>query len=122
MISINNYQDIQIIQDANFANTITFDDEYDTDLYTYQAKIAIDRKGTPFTYNGVVDAVNDISFTIVKTSATVLTLSLNGNQTSKFEDDFEGVWDLLSKKTSNDTFTREIEGDVVVSPSVTPKF
>jgi hypothetical protein len=51
-----------------------------------------------------------------------LTLSLNANQTSKFEDDFEGVWDLLSKRTSNSTFTREIAGDVVVSPSVTPKF
>ena len=122
MISINNYQDIQIIQDANFANTITFDDEYDTDLYTYQAKIAIDRKGTPFTYNGVVDAVNDISFTIAKTSATVLTLSLNANQTSQFEDDFEGVWDLLSKKTIGGEMVRESEGDVVVSPSVTAAF
>jgi len=122
MISINNYQDIQIIQDANFANTITFDDEYDTDLYTYQAKIAIDRKGTPFTYNGVVDAVNDISFTIAKTSATVLTLSLNANQTSQFEDDFEGVWDLLSKKTVGGEMVRESEGDVVVSPSVTAAF
>ena len=122
MISINNYQDIQIIQDANFVNTITFDDEYDTDLYTYQAKIAIDRKGTPFTYNGVVDAVNDISFTIAKTSATVLTLSLNANQTSQFEDDFEGVWDLLSKKTIGGEMVRESEGDVVVSPSVTAAF
>ena len=122
MISINNYQDIQIIQDANFANTITFDDEYDTDLYTYQAKIAIDRKGTPFTYNGVVDAVNDISFTIAKTSATVLTLTLNANQTSQFEDDFEGVWDLLSKKTVGGEMVRESEGDVVVSPSVTAAF
>ena len=122
MIQVNNYQDIQIIQDAEFSNSITFDSEYDTNDYSYQAKIAADRKNTPFTYDGVEDAVNDISFTIAKTSETVLTLSLNANQTSKFEDDFEGVWDLLSKRTSNSTFTREIAGDVVVSPSVTPKF
>ena len=122
MITANNYQDIQVMQDAKFENTVEFDSEYDTSDYSYAAKIAVDRKSTPFTYDGVVDAVNDISFTIVKTSATVLTLSLNGNQTSKFEDDFEGVWDLLSKKTSDSTYTRELEGDVVVSPSVSPKF
>jgi len=122
MIQANSYQDIQVLQDAEFSNTITFDSEYDTGDYSYQAKIAADSKNTPFTYDGVVDAVNDISFTIVKTSETVLTLSLNANQTSKFEDDFEGVWDLLSKRTSNSTFTRELAGDVVVSPSVTPKF
>ena len=122
MIQANSYQDIQVLQDAEFSNSITFDSEYDTNDYSYQAKIAADRKNTPFTYNGVEDAVNDISFTITITSPTVLTLSLNANQTSKFEDDFEGVWDLLSKRTSNSTFTREIAGDVVVSPSVTPKF
>ena len=122
MIQANSYQDIQIIQDAEFSNSITFDSEYDTGDYSYQAKIAADSKNTPFTYDGVEDAVNDISFTITITSPTVLTLSLNANQTSKFEDDFEGVWDLLSKKTNGSTFTREIEGDVVVSPSVTPKF
>ena len=69
-----------------------------------------------------MDAVNDISFTIAKTSATVLTLSLNANQTSQFEDDFEGVWDLLSKKTIGGEMVRESEGDVVVSPSVTAAF
>ena len=122
MITTNNYQDIQIIQDADFVNTITFYDEYKTGLYTYQAKIAADRKNTPFTYDGVVDAVNDISFVITYTDDTTLTLTLTAANTAKFEDDFEGVWDLLSKKAVGGEMVREMEGDAVVSPSVTAAF
>ena len=122
MITTNNYQDIQIIQGANFVNTVSFDDEYNTDLYTYQAKVAKDRKSTPFAWNGVVDAVNDISFVITETDATTLTLTLTAANTAKFDDDFEGVWDLLSKKTIGGEMTRELEGDVVISPSVTAVF
>ena len=122
MITVNNYQDIQVMQGADFVNTITFDDEYDTDLYTYQAKIAKDRESTPFNWNGVVDAVNDVSFTIVATDETTLTLTMNAANTAKFDDDFEGVWDLLSKKTNGGEMVRETEGDVVVSPSVTAAF
>ena len=120
MIIANSYQDIQIIQDADFENIITFDAEYDTSEYTYQAKIAKDRIGTVFGWDG--GTTSSVAFTITKTSATVLTLSLTADNTKNFDDDFEGVWDLLAKKTSNVTYTREIEGDVVVSPSVTPKF
>jgi hypothetical protein len=120
MITANNYQDVQIIQDADFENIITFDAEYDTSLYSYQAKIAKDRVGTVFGWDG--GTTPSVGFTIVKTSATVLTLSLTADNTKNFDDDFEGVWDLLSKKTSDSTYTRELEGDVVVSPSVTAKF
>ena len=120
MITANSYQDIQVLQDADFSNTISFDTEYDTSEYSYEAKIAKDRLGTLFNHAG--GTPSSVAFTIVKTDATTLTLSLTATQTSTFDDDFEGVWDLLAKKTSNSTFTREIEGDVVISPSVTPKF
>ncbi len=120
MITANNYQDIQVMQDADFENTITFDSEYDTGDYSYVAKIAKDRIGTTFGWDG--GTTPSVTFTIVKTSATELTLSLTADNTKNFDDDFEGVWDLLSKKTSDGTYTRELEGDVVISPSVTPKF
>ena len=120
MITSNNYQDIQIMQDADFENIITFDDEYDTSDYNYQAKITKDRIGTAFGWDG--GTTPSVAFTIVKTSATVLTLSLTADNTKNFDDDFEGVWDILAKKTDGGTYTRELEGDVVVSPSVTAKF
>ena len=120
MITANNYQDIQVMQDADFENTITFDSEYDTDDYSYVAKIAKDRIGTTFGWDG--GTTPSVTFTIVKTSATELTLSLTADNTKNFDDDFEGVWDLLSNKTSDGTYTRELDGDVVISPSVTPKF
>ena len=124
MITANSYQDIQIMQDADFENIISFDaSAYDVDNYNYKAVIAKDRKGTAFTYNDVVDAVNDIPFTITKNSdgvtAQTITLKLTANQTSKFEDDFEGVWDLIVQDDDvQSSFVREFEGDVVVSPSV----
>ena len=40
-------------------------------------------------------------------------------ETSKFEDGFEGVWDLIVQDDAvPSSFVREFEGDVVVSPSV----
>ena len=120
MITANNYQDIQIMQDADFVNTITFDDEYDTSLYTYQAKIAKDRKATSFAWGA--GTTTSVAFTIVKTDATTLTLTLTADNTKNFADDFEGVWDLLSKKSVGGEMVRETEGDVVVSPSVTAAF
>jgi len=120
MITINNYQDIQVIQDASFVNTITFDDEYDTGLYTYQAKIAKDTEGTSFAWGA--STATSVAFVIAATDETTLTLTLTAANTAKFADDFEGVWDLLSKKTQGGEMVREMEGDVVVSPSVTAAF
>jgi len=120
MITINNYQDIQIIQGANFVNTVSFDDEYNTGLYTYQAKIAKDREDTSFAWGG--STATSVSFVIETTDETTLTLTLTAANTAKFADDFEGVWDLLSKKNTGGEMTRELEGDVVISPSVTAAF
>ena len=71
----------------------------------------------------MLDAVNDIAFTITKssqgTTSQSITLKLTAAQTSKFEDDFEGVWDLIVQDDGTpSSFVREFEGDVVVSPSV----
>jgi len=120
LITANSYQDIQVLQDTDFSNILIFDSEYDTSGYSYEARVAKDRIGTSFSWGA--STATYVDFTIVKTDATTLTLSMTAANTAKFDDGFEGVWDLLSKKTSNSTFTREIEGDVVVSPSVTPKF
>ena len=122
MITSNSYQDIQIIQDADFENIISFDaSAYDVDDYNYKAVVAKDRKGTSFTYDG--SPATFVGFTITKnsdgTTAQTITLKLTAAQTSKFEDDFEGVWDLIVQEDAvPSSFVREFEGDVVVSPSV----
>ena len=122
MITSNSYQDIQIMQDADFENIISFDaSAYDVDDYNYKAVIAKDRKGTSFTYDG--SPATFVGFTIIKnsdgTTAQTITLKLTAAQTSKFEEDFEGVWDLIVQEDAvPSSFVREFEGDVVVSPSV----
>jgi len=124
MITANTYQDIQIMQDADFVNIISFDTTlYDTDDYNYKAIIAKDRKGTSFTYNGIPTTY--VGFTITKVSQVeptpvqTVTLKLTAAETAKFEDDFEGVWDLIVQEDDvPSSFVREFEGDVIVSPSV----
>ena len=45
--------------------------------------------------------------------------NIGSDTISKFEDDFEGVWDLIVQDDGvPSSFVREFEGDVVVSPSV----
>ena len=126
MITANNYQDIQIMQNADFENIITFDASvYDVDNYKYKAIIAKDRNGTAFTYDGNSNTTF-VGLTVTKTSngstSQTVTLKLTAAQTSKFEDDFEGVWDLLAQEVSGGsptgTYIREMEGEVVISPSV----
>ena len=122
MITANSYQDIQIMQNADFSNEISFDaSSYDVNDYNYKAIIAKDRKGTSFTYNGIPTTY--VGFTITKvsdgTTAQTIFLKLTAAETSKFEDDFEGVWDLIVQDDAvQSSFVREFEGDVVVSPSV----
>ena len=122
MITANSYQDIQIMQNADFENIISFDAAtYDVNDYNYKALIAKDRKATDFTYNGVPSS--GVFFTITKNSngaiSQTITLKLTASQTSKFEDDFEGVWDLIVQDAQvTSSYVREFEGDVVVSPSV----
>ena len=110
------------MQDADFENIISFDaSSYDVDDYNYKAIIAKDRQGTAFTYNGT--STTYVGFAITKssdgTTSQSISLKLTASQTSKFEDDFEGVWDLIVQDDSvQSSFVREFEGDVIVSPSV----
>ena len=116
MERVNSYSDIQIMQGADLSHTITFDSEFDVDDYTWAAKVALDKKATPFTYGG--SSVIHVAMTIVKTDAQNLELKLTGAETANFSDGFEGVWDLVSKSNSGSQKVRQIEGDVLISSGV----
>ena len=116
MERVNSYSDIQVMQGANLAHTITFDDEFDVDDYTWAAKIALDRDATSFTYNS--EPATEVILTVDKVDDQNLNIVLTGVQTAKFSDGFEGVWDLVSKANSGSAKVRQIEGDVLVSSGV----
>ena len=116
MERVNSYSDIQVMQGANLAHTITFDDEFDVDDYTWAAKIALDRDATSFTYNS--EPTTEVILTVDKVDDQNLNIVLTGVQTAKFSDGFEGVWDLVSKANSGSAKVRQIEGDVLVSSGV----
>lgn len=112
MITAEQYQDIQIMQNTDFSNTITFADTHDTNDYDYRVIIAKDFSSSA-----------DITLTIAnggltKTSDHVLTMTIADTVTDDLADNYEGVWELVSKKTSGGKLTREIQGDVVVSPGL----
>ena len=117
MITANQYQDIQIMQGTDFVNTITFEAPHDTDDYDYKVFIAADYASSP-----VVTLT--VGSGLTKTSDTVLTMALTDVETDALADNFEGVWELVSKKTSDGsgTLTRELQGDVVVSPRIGDPF
>lgn len=138
MITNETYQDIQILQNHNFQNVITFDATHTmTNTMSYAAVISKDKSHTAFTgpskttgtngTRGNSDAWQSASVTkiyfdvIADRSAKTVTLSLPAEATKLFTDDFEGVWDLVEKETSTnpDEYVRQIQGDVVVSASVT---
>ena len=116
MQRVNSYSDIQVMQGADLVHTITFDSEFDVDDYTWSSKVAQDRKATSFTYDG--SPVTQVVLTIEKVSDQSLNVKLTGVQTAKFSDDFEGVWDLVSKSDSGSLKVRQIEGDVLISSGV----
>lgn len=117
MITAEQYQDIQIMQNTDFVNTITFESPYDTGDYDYRVIIAKD-------FSSAADITLTVGAGLTKTSATVLTMTIpahsngNNNSTDDLADNYEGVWELVSKKTSGGKITREIQGDVVVSPGL----
>lgn len=113
MIELEQYQDIQIIQNTDFENTITFEAPHNTSNYDYKVVIAPDyASGATYTLT--------VGDGLTKTNATTLTMKLTDAQTDDFADNYEGVWELVSKKTSDGTLTRELQGDVVVSPGLVP--
>ena len=139
MITNETYQDIQILQNHNFQNVITFDDTHTmTATMSYSAVISLDKKHTQFTgpakgtgtkgtrssndeWISDTDATRILFDLVADRSAKTVTLTLPAEATKLFTDDFEGVWDLVQKDTSTDPdeYVRQIQGDVVVSASVT---
>jgi|TARA_R110002051_G_C8496093_1_gene463970 hypothetical protein len=113
MIELEQYQDIQIIQNTDFENTITFEAPHDTENYDYKVVIAPDYASSATFNLGVGSG-------LTKTGDQTLTMKLTDAQTDDFVDNYEGVWELVSKKTSDGTLTRELQGDVVVSPGLVP--
>lgn len=117
MITAEQYQDIQIMQNTDFENTITFADTHDTADYDYRVIIAKD-------FSSSADISLTVGNGLTKTSDHVLTMTIPAyssganNSTDDLADNYEGVWELVSKKTSNGKITREIQGDVVVSPGL----
>jgi hypothetical protein len=139
MISSNQYQDIEIQQSSDFTNVITFDSTHTMDAERhFVGKIQIDFANSTFTgpqktgaNSGVVgtEGSNDVweSATVTQTyfdvvasiSGNTVTLTLPAEATQYFTDDFEGVWELLEKDTTGSgvTYTRQIQGDVLISKS-----
>ena len=111
MITAEQYQDIQIMQNTDFENTITFADTHDTDDYDYRVIIAKD-------FSSSADITLTVGAGLTKTSDHVLTMTIADTVTDDLADNYEGVWELVSKKTSGGKLTREIQGDVVVSPGL----
>ena len=116
MITAEVYSDIQIVQGANFTRDIEFD-LVDVDEHDWYGTIAKDNKGTSFAHGD--STVTKINFTIVKKDDDEITISLTPAQTRGFPDDFEGVLDLYSAPDADTAKrVRQVQGDVVVSPSV----
>ena len=128
MITNETYQDIQILQNHDFQNVITFDTSHGMDaLYKYAAVIAIDKEHTEFQgpkANGATwsqAAVNVVPFTIeADITAKTVTMTLPAQATRFFTDNFEGVWELVEYKPDSPShYIRQIQGDVVVSAGAT---
>jgi len=111
VITAEQYQDIQIMQNTDFENTITFTAPHNTNDYDYRVIIAKD-------FSSAADITLTVGAGLTKTSTTVLTMTIADTVTDDLADNYEGVWELVSKKTSGGKLTREIQGDVVVSPGL----
>lgn len=124
MITSEAYQDIQILQDSDFENTITFDSSHDMEGKSYKAYIAKDYKSTVYTgpaWNGSAWYSDNSSTRVALTIATgenSVTLTLPAEATTFFTDGFEGVWDLLEKDSDDTSYKRQLQGDVVVANSI----
>ena len=81
MIELEQYQDIQIIQNTDFENTITFEAPHNTSNYDYKVVIAPDyASGATYTLT--------VGDGLTKTNATTLTMKLTDAQTDDFADEF----------------------------------
>ena len=123
MITNEAYQDIQILQDTDFENIVSFDSTHDMTGKQYKAYISQDYVPTSFTgpsWNGsawVSGSVTRIPLTVV-VSGSSLTITLPAEATTFFADGWEGKWDLLEKDTDDVSYKRQLQGDVLISNSV----
>ena len=123
MITAEAYQDIQILQDSDFKNTVSFDSTHSMTNKTFKGYIAKDYSGTAFTGPKLDSntwssaSVTRVPLTIT-TSGNSVTLTLPAEATTFFQDGWEGVWDLLEKDTDEVSYARQLQGDVVVSNSI----
>ena len=137
MISSNQYQDIEILQSSDFTNVITFDSTHTMNTNKqFVGKIQKDFANSTFTGpqksnntvgtqanndNWETATVTQTYFDVVASvSGNTVTLTLPAEATQYFTDDFEGVWELLEKDVTtaaNPIYTRQIQGDVVISKS-----
>jgi|TARA_R110002051_G_scaffold177353_1_gene247229 hypothetical protein len=124
MIQAEAYQDIQILQDSDFENVITFDSTHDMVGKSFKAYIAKDYKSTAFTGPSLSGSTwsSDAAATrlafIIATGSNSVTLTLPAEATTYFTDGWEGVWDLLEKDADDTSYKRQIQGDVIVSNSI----
>jgi hypothetical protein len=139
MISANQYQDIEIQQNADFQNVITLDDSFTmTSDYKYAAVIVADYTHSAFTGPGKTTGTNgtatsndvwasgsrnEVYFDVVADiSAGTITLTLPAEAIQFFDDDFEGHWDLVEKNDPDggtDAWVKHIQGDVVIAKGAT---
>jgi len=129
------------MQGGGFKMLVTMEDDHTmSNSMTYSAVIVKDKARVSFTgpsktnntqgtYGGTDDwvsaSVSSVHFNLIADiSAGTVTLTLPEAATRHFTDDFEGLWDLIEydpSSGSGDQYTRQMQGDVVVSPSSTSK-
>jgi hypothetical protein len=137
MISSNQYQDIEIQQNADFTNVITLDSSHTmTSNHKYAAVIVTDYAHSAFTGPGKSQGTdgtaasndawasgsqNEVHFDVVADrSAGTITLTLPAEAIQHFDDDFEGHWDLVEKDDqAADAWVRHIQGDVIIAKGAT---
>jgi len=124
MITNEAYQDIQILQDTDFENIVSFDSTHDMTGKSYKAYISQDYVPTAFTgpkfESNTWSSANDVTrvpLTVV-VNGTSLTITLPAEATTFFVDGWEGKWDLLEKDSDDTSYKRQLQGDVFVSNSV----
>lgn len=141
MLTNNEYKDIQVMQGAGFKMIVTMDSTHTmSNTMTYSSVIVKDEARTSFTGpsktnntqgtyalndDWISASVSSVHFNLIADrSAGTVTLTLPEAATRHFTDDFEGLWDLIEydpSSGSGDQYTRQMQGDVVVSPSSTSK-
>ena len=129
------FVNFEILQNADFEQSINFSTDYDFDSKDYELSIAAD-----YSSNAIVTLKSDdpqgstngaARLVLIESSGNASVLSVripavagagsgaNTFKTGDFADDFEGVWELLERSSSGDVI-RQAEGDVIVRNGLFP--